>query len=82
MTTSDQVRDHVFKKYVLTVRKHGWKQVAVVAGEVAKDMHLSNRLPLVCGAIGALKFQREHQISLLSRTGPGQGAHATFTFSI
>ena len=31
------------------VQSPGWKLVALVAGEVAKDMHLGDRMGLICG---------------------------------
>jgi hypothetical protein len=78
MTRSDQVRDYVWKTYIAPARALSQSPVpiTVVAGDVAKASKLSNRLPLVCGALGALKFQRAHSIRLVKRSGPGQGATA------
>ena len=84
MTKSDQVRDYVLKNYIAHARARSQTPVAVivVAGDVAKALKLSNRLPLVCGALGALKFQKAHSIRLVKRSGPGQGATATFVFAV
>jgi hypothetical protein len=82
MTKSDAVRAYVLKNYVAPARRNHTIRVNVRAGDVAKALDLSNRLPLVCGALGAMKFQSECGISLLQRTGPGQGANAIFTFAV
>jgi hypothetical protein len=82
MSKSDEVRHYVFQKYVLPARKQGWPVITVKGGEVARAMGLTKRVPLVCDAIGARRFQREFGISLLKRTGPAQGTAATFSFSI
>jgi hypothetical protein len=41
-----------------------------------------NRLPLVCGALGTLKFQRERSITLDQRDGPSNSTTTSFTFKI
>jgi hypothetical protein len=82
MTKSDDVRAYVLRNYVVPARKGHNTRVTVRAGDVAKALNLSNRTPLVCGALGAIKFQKESDLNLLQRTGPGQGANATFTFAI
>lgn len=82
MTKSDEVRAYVIRNYVVPARKSRSTRVTVVAGDVAKALKLTNRMPLVCGALGTTKFQKECGLSLIQRTGPGQGATATFTFAV
>ncbi len=82
MTKADEVRAHVSHAYVFPARTRGESQLTIVAGQVAKALSLSNRMSLVCSALGTLKFREECNIQLISRTGPGQGATATFTFEL
>jgi hypothetical protein len=82
MNKADRVRLHASEMYIYPARMRGESQVTIVAGEAAKALSLSNRMPLVCGALGTLKFQEECKLRLVSRTGPGQGARATFTFGL
>ena len=84
MTKADQVRDYVLQTYILPARKRSPAPVAVtvVAGDVARALKMSNRMPLVCGALGTEKFQKENRIHLVKRTGPGQGPTATFVFAV
>ena len=82
MTKADAVRAYALKTYLEPARGRGESQVTITAGDVAKALSLSNRMPLVCGALGTLKFQEECGLKLLGRSGPGQGARATFTFGL
>jgi hypothetical protein len=54
----------------------GLVNATVIAGDVAKAMKLTQKLPLICGAIGALKFQNQYRVKQLSRKGPGGKPHA------
>jgi hypothetical protein len=56
--------------------------VSVRAGDVRKQMGLSNRMPAVCGAIYAEKFEDIAGVALMDRTGPNQGANAVWVFKI
>lgn len=82
MNKSDGVRAYVLRNYVVPARKNHSARVTIRAGDVAKALDLSDRMPLVCGALGAMKFQKECGMNLLERTGPGQSANATFTFAV
>ena len=80
MSKSDEVRAYVLSNYVVPARNSHSTQVTVVAGDVAKALKL--RMHLVCDALGALKFEKECGVNLRERTGPRQGATATFTFAV
>jgi hypothetical protein len=79
---SDNVRQYVFENYIETARKKHSARATVRAGDVAKAMDLRGRMPLVCGAIGTVKFQTEFGVKLLERSGPGNGSNATFIFQV
>ena len=66
MTDSDRVRE----------------SESVVAGDVAKALKLVDRLPLVCGALGTLKFQEAYGITLQSRLGPSNSTTTSFTYRL
>lgn len=82
MTKSDKVRAYVLRHYVVPARNKHSTSVTVVAGDVAKVLRLSDRIAIVCGALAAMKFEKECGVNLLEKTGPGQGATATFTFAV
>jgi hypothetical protein len=82
-TLSDQVRDYVYRNYILPARENKTASVTVTAGVVHQALKFdSRRMSLVCAALNATKFERQYGIRLLERTGAGHGPTATFTFSV
>lgn len=81
MSVANEIREHAFTKYIAPAFRSGKQQAEVAAGDVHRDLGLRNRMPLVCGALGALIFQQKYRLQLLKRSGPGQGSQATFLFA-
>jgi hypothetical protein len=83
-TGSDAVRRHAYEKYISAARRRKDKTVAINVGEVHRALALSNRVPLVCAALGSKKFLTEHGLRIVSKTGPpsGQSTTVTFTYEI
>ncbi len=77
---SDAVRRHAYEKYVLESRRRKEKLISINVGEVHREMGLSNRVPLVCAALGSKKFLKEHGLRIVSKTGPPSGQSTTVTF--
>lgn len=80
--TSDQIREFVNETYIRPARSAGQTTVTIRAGDVHSQMGLKERMPQVCGAIGADKFQTEYRVTLLSQDGPHNGANKRFTFQV
>ena len=53
----------------------------VVAGEVQKAVHLSNRVSLVCQALKSHKFLTENRLRLEKWEGPPSGMSTTVAFT-
>jgi hypothetical protein len=82
-TLSDQVRDYVYRNYIVPARAIQAGSVTVTAGDVHQALKFDRRrMPLVCAALNAAKFERQYGIRLLQRSGSGHGPTATFTFSV
>lgn len=79
---ADDIREFVFAKYIKPARQSGVSEVRVRAGDIHKEMGLSQRLPAVCAAIGAQKFEKQYGILLVNREGPANGCNAYFTFKL
>jgi len=79
---ADDIREFVFAKYIEPAHRSGISEVRVRAGDVHKEMGLSQRLPAVCAAIGAQKFEKQYGIILVQREGPANGSNAYFTFKV
>lgn len=73
---ADEIRRFVFREYIEPARLRGEHEVTIRAGDVHDRMGLVSRMPAVCGAIGADKFQDEYRVRLINRKGPNNGANA------
>ena len=79
---AEQIREYVSRAFIEPARKSGRTEVEIVAGDVHRDMRLENRMPAVCGALDARKFQDEYRVVLGRRSGPKFGATSSWRFSI
>jgi hypothetical protein len=77
---SDAIRRHAYQKYVLDAQRRKERIISINVGEVHREMGLSNRVPLVCAALGSKKFLKEHGLRIVSKTGPPSGQSTTVTF--
>ena len=77
---SDAIRRHAYEKYVLQARRRKENLISINVGDVHREMGLSNRVPLVCAALGSKKFLTEHGLRIVSKTGPPSGQSTTVTF--
>ena len=82
MSYADDVRQYCVNNIVATARGRGEKQISIRAGDIHRAMGYTNRMPLVCAALGAKKFEISAGLERLSLTGPTNGANAIFTFLI
>jgi 5-methylcytosine-specific restriction protein B len=82
MALADEIRDFAYKRYIQPAGQRGERQVTIRAGDVHKEMELTDRVPAVCGALGTEKFQRMCNVRLINREGPTQGANVYFTFEL
>jgi len=79
---AEQIRSYANKAFIESARRAGRTETVIVAGDVHKDLRLVNRMPAVCGALDARKFQQDYGIVLGNRGGPQQGATARWVFSL
>jgi hypothetical protein len=61
-------------------RQSGAVSFSVAAGDVHRQMKLTNRMPAVCGALRSQILQAQCGINLVHWSGPEQGTTATATF--
>lgn len=79
---ADEVRQHCIENIVDPARRAGKKEVEIRAGDIHNAMGYQSRMPLVCSALGAKKFEERAGVERLSITGPTNGANAVFRFKI
>ena len=82
MLLADQIRAYVNKEIIVPARQRGITIVHVKAGNVHAALGLKNRMPAVCGALDAAKFQDFAQVTVINRLGPLQGANAEWVFGL
>jgi hypothetical protein len=80
MAISDDVRQYCLKQYVQPARERGDRFVEIRWR--APDPGLQQSLPLVCSALGSLKFEKLANVERTSIEGPLNGANTVFTFRV
>ena len=55
-------------------------RLVIRAGEVARAMDLSDRLPNICSVLGGRKFQKEAGLTLIEKRGPAQSTTTEFVY--
>lgn len=79
---ADDIRDYVIQEWIEPARKAGFRQAIVRAGDVHEAMGLQNRMPAVCAALDAAEFGERAGVTLITRSGPRQGADAEWVFAL
>jgi len=82
MSHSDDVREYCKLNIINTARNRGESEVVIRAGDIHTAMGYRNRMPLVCAALGAKKFEEIAGVQRINLAGPTNGANAIFTFRI
>ena len=77
---ADRVRDYCRVTYIEPARRRGDKSVVVVAGDVQRALHITNRNAAVCQALSGQKFLAENSLILYGQEGPASGASTTVKF--
>lgn len=80
--TADQIRSYVNKAFLEPARRAGQTSFQVTAGDVHADLKLENRMPAICSALDAKKFEDQYRVVLSTRSGPKQSSTSTWRFSI
>ena len=80
--TADQIRSYVDNAVIGPARSAGAKVVNIRARDIHRHMGLKQRMPAVCSALDAQKFQIECRVTLVRRDGPKQGPCAVWVFAI
>ena len=79
---ADRIRSFAIEQWVTPARARGQFEVTIRAGDVHRDMGLSNALPAICSALGGNKFADLAGVALRQRVGPANGANVFFHFDL
>ena len=80
-TDADRIRQYLKEQYLDAARLRGVNIVRIVAGDVHKELGLSNRVPNVCQVLHSPKFLNENRLVLEKFEGPPSGLSTTATFT-
>src|SRR5580658_2635924 len=81
LTHADLVREYARREYIEPAKARQESTIRIVAGDVQKAVHLSNRVPLVCQALKSRKFLNENHLVLEKWEGPPSGMSTTVVFT-
>jgi len=81
MSLSEQVLKHIENTYVLPARQRGESTIRIKAGDVHRDLRLTNRVPSVCTTLSSQKLQKAMGIELIAKNGPPSGQSTTVVFT-
>src|SRR5438132_3584184 len=76
-----RVREWVQNHIVQPARARGDRVITVTAGEVHKQLGLTNRVPVVCQALRSKRFLEANNLVLKDVTGPPSGLSTTVKFT-
>ncbi len=82
MSFADDVRNYCIENFIIPARSNGIASVTIRAGDIHSALGYRNRMPLVCGALGAKVFETTAFVERTSISGPSNGANAVFVFKI
>jgi hypothetical protein len=73
------IRAYLRLHYLEPARQRGERFVTLTAGEIHKELGLSNRVPSVCQVMESKILEREAGVKVSSKQGPPSGRGTTFT---
>lgn len=81
MRNADRIRLHGRERYVLPAREQKQTRFSIRAGDVVKDLRLTDHTPAVCSALKTREFLRDNDLRIVERTGPPSGKSTTVTYT-
>lgn len=81
-TLANEIRKYCNETRIIPARTKGEKIVKIRAGDIRDEMNLKNKMPAICGALQALKFETYANVKRTSIEGPGSGVNCIMTFEI
>ncbi|WP_352635389.1 AAA family ATPase [Mesorhizobium sp. M0496] len=82
---ADLIREHLIERYVDPARRRGDPTITIRAGDVHKELGLSNQMPNVCQVIEKKKFREIAGLGepeIISGPASGQGGNMTYRFAL
>lgn len=82
MSQANRIRQFTVDRFIAPAIAAGYDAITIRAGDVHKEMGLTNAMPAVCSALGSRKFDEYAKITRSALVGPANGANVYFTFKL
>jgi hypothetical protein len=82
MSQANRIRQFTVDNFIAPAIAAGRDEITIRAGDVHKEMGLTNAMPAVCSALGSRKFNEYANITRSALVGPANGANVYFTFKL
>lgn len=82
MSEADRIRRYALDHFIQPARAQARQEITIRAGDLHRQMCLSNAMPAVCAALRSGKLARLAGVTRLSVTGPANGANVYFRFGL
>jgi hypothetical protein len=82
MSQANRIRQFTVDRFVGPAVAAGRDEITIRAGDVHREMGLTNAMPAVCSALGSRKFDEYARITRSALVGPANGANVYFTFRL
>jgi hypothetical protein len=79
---ANRIREFTLDRYIAPAIAAGLDEITIRAGDVHREMGLTNAMPAVCSALGSRKFDEHANIARSALVGPANGANVYFTFKL
>jgi hypothetical protein len=81
MRNADRIRLHGREQYVLPARERKDARFSIRAGDIVRDLKLTDRTTAVCSALKTREFLEENNLRIVEKTGPPSGKSTTVTYT-
>jgi len=82
MSQANRIRHFTVDRFIAPAKAAGRDTITIRAGDVHREMGLTNAMPAVCSALGSRKFDKYANITRSALVGPANGANVYFTFKL
>jgi hypothetical protein len=82
MRQADRILQHVVTAHFVPAWKAATPAIELRAGDLHKELKLSNRMPAMCSVLGSERLKKLTRTRLVERRGPQQGANAVFVYDL
>ena len=79
---NNRIREHVNREHIVPARARNASTVTLRSGDIHHEMGLENRMPAVCSAIDARKFEEQYRVQRSRREGPKQSSTVVWQFGV